>query len=223
MTKETVTEEVIFCFHCGNKTKMKLEGECLYQIKDQIEIGDYLHGITFNDNYLIFICPVCHNATIKKVHTNSEDTDFDGSPIVTEDILYPHIEVNMTYLPKNIQKAYESALKVKNIDNAISAISLRRTLEMVCKDKGETQGNLYNKLKNLSDKGILPAILDEMAQILKDVGNAAAHADDIDFSDSVLEALLEFTQTILDYIYKLPIRLERVQSQLLGIMPNRQV
>ncbi|QFF98823.1 DUF4145 domain-containing protein [Psychrobacillus glaciei] len=216
--------EVMFCYHCGNKTSMDLAVEHLHRMSDTIKIGpDDYYPVTFDDNYCIFICPVCYNSTIKKVHSNSEDYDYDGSPLVTEEILYPKVELSMDYLPQGIQKSYEAALKVKHIDNAISALSLRRTLEMVCKDKGVTKGNLYTKLKKLSELGILPAILDEMANVLKDVGNAAAHADDIEFSDIMVESLLEFTETILEYIYKLPVKLKRVQSQWLAETTSEEV
>lgn len=209
--------EVMFCYHCGNKTSMDLVSSYLNRITDVAVIDIYPYQMTFDDNYAIYICPVCNESTIKKYHTNSEEYDTDGSPFVDEKVLYPRIEVNMSYLPDNIQKSYEAALKVKHIDNAIAALSLRRTLEMVCKNKGITDGDLYKKLKQLSVKGFLPPILDEMASILRDVGNAAAHADDIHFNDNMVDSLLEFTETILDYIYTLPKKLKRLQNQLLEV------
>ena len=65
---------------------------------------------------------------------------------------------------------------MRNIDGAICAFAVRSTLEKMCKDKGEIKGSLYDKLKNLSKKGVLPPILDEIADVLRDLGNAAAHA-----------------------------------------------
>ncbi len=50
------------------------------------------------------------------------------------EVLYPTNErLNLSSLPQVIRSAYESALKVQNIDNTIRIIALRRTLEMVCK------------------------------------------------------------------------------------------
>ncbi|MCS1350285.1 DUF4145 domain-containing protein [Mechercharimyces sp. CAU 1602] len=67
-----------------------------------------------------------------------------------------------------------AALKTKNIDGAICVLALRRTLEMMCIDKGENNRNLYKNIQELSDRDILPPILDGMAGILREVGNYAA-------------------------------------------------
>lgn len=83
---------------------------------------------------------------------------------------------------------------------------------MMCKDFRATGKDLYSKLKELSERGVLPPILSEMGDILKLMGNAAAHGDDAEFDDEIILSLIDFTQIILDYVYNIPANLEAVQQ-----------
>lgn len=85
---------------------------------------------------------------------------------------------------------------------------------MMCKDKGASGKTLYLKLKDLSDKGVLPPILTEMTSVLRDLGNAAAHGDEREFSEELIESMIKFTNVILDYVYNLPDKLSEIQKQL---------
>ncbi|MES9745344.1 DUF4145 domain-containing protein, partial [Priestia megaterium] len=130
------------------------------------------------------------------------------------ELLYPFKTIEENYIPKNVAKAFEAALKVKQIDGAICAIAIRRTLEMMCKDKGEEGKNLYRMLKSLSDKGVLPPILNDMASVLREIGNAAAHADEEEFNHDLVPSMIEFTNIILDYVYNLPKQIEQIQNEI---------
>lgn len=199
--------ELMQCYHCGNKTLMKLLANCKNQGEEELIDEDEVYY--WEDEYFIYVCPVCRKATIKLKHSNSED-----GPDFYESVLYPYVNIENNYLPRSVKNAFEAALKVKNIDTSISLIALRRTLEMVCIDKGERNGTLYDKLKALSEKGILPPILDDMAKVLRELGNIAAHEEGVNFDQYDLENLYEFTETILNYLYKYPIELELIQHKL---------
>jgi HJR/Mrr/RecB family endonuclease len=59
-------------------------------------------------------------------------------------VVYPVAErLNTNYLPSSIRSAYESALKVKNIDDTVCVIALRRTIEMVLNSGEIDQMNGY--------------------------------------------------------------------------------
>ncbi|MFD3447444.1 DUF4145 domain-containing protein [Microbacteriaceae bacterium 4G12] len=117
-------------------------------------------------------------------------------------------------MPNNVAKAFESALKVRQIDGEIYASAIRRTLEMMCKDKGEEGRNLYSMLKALSDKGMLPPILNDMSSVLREIGNAAAHADEDNFHHDLVPSMIEFTNIILDYVYNLPKQIKTIQDRI---------
>lgn len=212
-------EKVLTCFHCGNKTAMKEVAG--YTHKDNEEIWDFtysyyepVHVITYVKEWHLFLCPVCTNVTLEELEHNSEEREPNGVPSSSEEILYPFKAIEENNIPKDVSGAFEAALKVRQIDGAICAIAIRRTLEMMCKDKGEEGKNLYVMLKSLSEKGILPPILNDMASVLRVIGNAAAHADEEKFSHDLVPSMVEFTQIILDYVYNLPKRIEQIQDSL---------
>ncbi|WBL16436.1 DUF4145 domain-containing protein [Sutcliffiella sp. NC1] len=213
----TAKEKVITCHHCGNKTLMKevanhknVENEELFQG------GKYVHTyvITTIKEWHLYLCPVCINVTLECKSSFSEEIDYDGSPIIHKELLYPYKTIEENFIPEKVARAYEAALKIRLIDGHICAIAIRRTLEMMCKDKGEEGKNLYLMLKSLSEKGILPPILNDMASVLREFGNAAAHADEEEISLDLIPSLLEFTQIILDYVYNLPKRIDLIQDKL---------
>ncbi|MED1382013.1 DUF4145 domain-containing protein [Bacillus mycoides] len=90
-------------------------------------------------------------------------------------------------------------------------MALRRTLERMCKDKGAEGKNLYRKLKYLSDNGVIPPILSVMSSIIKDIGNEAAHGDDVEFDQQLVSSLFKFTEIILEYVYVIPRHLKKIQ------------
>lgn len=172
--------------------------------------GPYQIGAYF-DNYIMYLCPVCNRFTIELVMTNSFETNQYGVPIETKKVLYPSIDTSLKRLPHGVREAFQASLKVRHIDGAVCAIAIRRTLEKMCKDKNAEGKGLYNKLKFLSENGTIPPILDEMSNIIKDIGNEAAHADDIEFDDVVISSLIRFTEIILEYVYVLPKEIKRIQ------------
>lgn len=118
---------------------------------------------------------------------------------------YPQIkEYGDAAVPEYIQRAFEAALKVKNIDAPLCLIALRRVLEAICKEKGADGNDLSKMIKDLVDKKILPEMLDDACWVIRQLGNCAAHADDIDFYKYEVERTTEFVGAIIDYLYILP-------------------
>ncbi len=208
-------EKIILCLHCGNKTKME-KVTCYTH-----EWRDYANDIWTETTWNLYFCPVCSNVTLENLYIFSEDYCIDefGDQSLAKNLttLYPHPpSTSELGIPINIKKSFEAAQKVRHIDGAICALSLRRTLEMICKDKGQNEGNLFIKLRNLSQQGILPTILDQMATVLRQLGNVAAHADDTEneFPSELVPDLIEFTDTILNYLYILPARIQDIQNKM---------
>ncbi|TCP28785.1 uncharacterized protein DUF4145 [Scopulibacillus darangshiensis] len=210
--------KILTCFHCGNKTPM----ECVNQYKDvevdycyDDEIGKDVPVAEYYEEYSFYKCPVCQRISIG---LNSWDTTVfhpvTGDPFEDFRFIYPNVTADMKHLPEDVKGAYESALKVKNIDHAICALSLRRTLEIMCKQKGAKGDSLYKKLKFLSDKGTIPPILDNISLIIKDLGNEAAHGDEAIFDKNIIDSMIRFTNIVLEYVYLLPRELKRIQFEM---------
>lgn len=212
-----MSEKIILtCPHCGNKTPMKLLNK--FEKVTNVPL-QYSEEAQFNDIFEVFECPVCEGFQLFYTHWNTEEAYYEGFDIYQEGIvLFPTSEkVNLYSLPKNIKGAYESALKVKNIDNAVCVMALRRTLEMVCKDKGAVNGQLHQKLNQLLQQGILPPLMGDISKVIKDFGNMAAHGDQVNFDKYMVESMFRFTNKILEYVYILPREMERARQELEGL------
>ncbi|MBT2735151.1 DUF4145 domain-containing protein [Bacillus sp. ISL-7] len=213
-------EKVLTCFHCGNKTSMKEVAK--HRIIDKEEIWSYPHDpfgpayfAEFGKAWYLFLCPVCVEVTLDKHSWCSEDAEPGGNTIIYEEILYPATSINEHYLPKGVKDAFDAALKVRNLDGAICVLALRRALEKMCKDKGAVGRDLFSKLKDLQEKKILPEIINDVSTILRKEGNSAAHADDIEFDGETVGLMIEFTRTILDYVYTLPEKIKIAQERIM--------
>jgi hypothetical protein len=170
--------------------------------------------ISFWKAWYVFLCPVCTEITLEKYSEFSEEIDYDGSPITYKEIIYPSGATNEHYIPKGVKDAFDAALKVRNLDGAICVLALRRALEKMCKEKGANGKDLFEKLKDLQAKKVLPEIINDVSYILRKEGNSAAHADDVEFDKETVNLLIEFTRTIFDYVYTLPEKIKMAQERI---------
>ncbi|MEH7526729.1 DUF4145 domain-containing protein [Bacillus sp. JJ1503] len=135
---------------------------------------------------------------------------------------YPRFEAKEEYVPKGVKDAFDAALKVRNLDGAICILALRRALEKLCKHKCAEGKDLFSKLKDLQNKKILPEIIKDLSYILRKEGNSAAHADDIEFDQDTVNLMVEFTQTIIDYVYTLPEKIKKAQERIKNHEPEKE-
>lgn len=196
------------CYHCGNQGLMKIEHIHKNRFGDYIEdpYGNVI-GIEFEENFrwTMLSCPVCGMVTLV------EDYDNSAFEEVTS-VLYPETKIDSAGVPKSVQEAFEAALKVKNISNEICALSLRRVLEAICKDKGASGHNLNSMVKDMIERKILPEMFDDACWIIRELGNNAAHADDAHFSKHQVDETIGFVQNIINYLYTLPVKMKEMRS-----------
>lgn len=204
-------QKVLQCHYCGNITLMNQVG-CHRHNWDE---GSGYYGYI---EYLMFLCPVCNKVSFLQKYWDCAYNGFDreGNEInyFDEEILYPINTFKSDYLPEKVKKAYEAALKTKNIDNAICLVALRRTLEIICNEKNAAGQTLWHKIEDLSSKGILPSELQHASRITKNYGNMGAHEDSVNIMLNELNHIIEFVQYIIDYLYILPAKLNKIQQQL---------
>lgn len=209
-----MSENVILtCQDCGNKAPMKLLNK--YEREEIIELS-INEEAKFYDIFEFFECPVCKGYQLYFTQWNTEDSFYQDIDVYYNGkVLYPPNEqVYLPRLPSNVRNAYESALDVRNKDYAICIMAVRRTLEMVCKDQGAINGLLHQKLNHLQQKNILPPLMGDISKIIKDLGNMAAHADDVSFDKTMVDNLFTFTNKILEYIYILPVEMDRARKEI---------
>ncbi|GAF66405.1 hypothetical protein BTS2_3306 [Bacillus sp. TS-2] len=210
-------EKVVDCLHCGNRTSMKV-------ISESKEFYEF-DGVWEDRKFFLYLCPVCKKVTLNEEYLFSEDIihlyhvkDDDYRNALIQErtkitTLYPNSNID-DEIPEKVRKAYQAAIDVRYKDGAICVLALRRALEMMANEKGAEGKNLYNKLKDLQNKKILPPLLSEITTLLREEGNAAAHADDREFNESLVNYYIEFTSTILDYVYTVPAKFQRIQQSI---------
>ena len=207
-SKDLPKEPVLIkCFHCGNKTPMKSVGQYSWGSKD-LDLRE--RDIDFNYLYELFACPVCHHVTLRQLYTDEfmyHPMAYDYYEEREETILYPISSIECVAVPPNIKNAYEAALKVKSIDKNLCLIGLRRTLEMILKDKGAEKWGLKDKIEEIASKGILPDSLKEASSFAKVLGDTAAHDKDLEIDMNDVDSVSDFIRYIIEYLYVVPYKI----------------
>jgi len=202
-------QKILQCLYCGNQTLMDLAGQYKHSL-DEFEYVYYGYFI-----YKMFLCPICGKITFHRTYWDCTQKDHDGNDYLDEEILYPINSLESDWLPETIKKAFESALKVKNIDNEVCFLALRRTLELVLVDKGAMKWGLQDKIEELAKKNILPDTLKEASLIAKLFGDTAAHKQSTNASVHDINTIVDFIEYILEYFYIIPSRLDAIKQKLM--------
>lgn len=131
-----------------------------------------------------------------------------------KDIVYPQNSIDSNAVPPKVKEAYEAALKTKSIDKYVCLMALRRTLELLLKDKGATKWGLKDKIEEIAAKGILPDTLKEASSLAKMLGDTAAHDKDLEIDQYDVEAMAEFVGFVIEYIYVVPKKINDYKTRL---------
>lgn len=207
-TKENKEYILQTCYHCGNKGLLKAVSKFVNRSYDYV---DDTPTCWYDDYYYTLHCPVCHEVSILKRSTAAYLENPDGTfDFAEEDILYPNIKSTKLGVPKDIVSAFESAKKVEKIDSSICALSLRRVLELICIDKQALGDNLEKKIKDLVNKNILPSTFDEACKHIRIIGNEGAHENQISIPAREIKTLIEYMESIINYLYVLPEKIKRL-------------
>lgn len=201
------------CFHCGNQGLMPIKFIHSHNFGGPVydEIGNIV-DLEFEEhfNWILLSCPVCEKVTLLEEYTDGSSCDH----YTAVDTLYPQSTIDYTGVPDNIKRAFESALKVKNIDSAICALALRRVLEAICKERGASGSNLEAMISDMIKRNVLPKMFDDACWIVRQLGNSAAHGDNKYFSRRQVDQTILFMQNIINYLYTLPVKMNEMRSEL---------
>ena len=150
---------VRFCSHCGNAGILNL----ITYIDTPYQRGNFgnpfLDASIYQKRWFLFQCPVCKNPTIISEYITADGQIINFSETAYE---FPTTNVHFDGVPENIKTAFDSAIKTKGIDRAICILSLRRTLEMICKEKGANGRDLKEKIEDLIKKKVAMMLRTQM-------------------------------------------------------------
>lgn len=199
------------CYHCGNQGLMPIVHKHTQDYGGPVfdEIGNIVNcELEEHFDWILLSCPVCNKVTLYEEYDNELTRDY----YTQSEVLYPKSSLDYIGVPENIKTAFESALKVKNIDTAICALSLRRVLEAICKDKGANGKNLEQMISDMINRQLLPQMFDDACWIVRQLGNSAAHGDNKHFSMHQVDQTIIFMQNIINYLYSLPIKMQQLRT-----------
>jgi len=153
--------------------------------------------------FTLICCPRCYSP-----HVVSHDYKEDyqewywslGKVIFPE----PGDGLDTRVVPEAVARNFAQAARSLRDATAPTAAALmcRRTLEVICADLGAEGKTLQKKLEHLKTVGkIEPRIYQWADQVLRNLGNDAAHEVKDDVSQEDAADALKFTRAIIEYLY----------------------
>src|SRR5690554_5111049 len=204
------------CYHCGNTGTLDHKATVTWQ-NAEIEHGSrgvFLSGYLIEHiDWNLYECPVCNNPTLIRDYVFDAGSygDYVDHELTT---VFPSVLVNKTGVPTEIANAFDAAVKTKGIDPAICLLSLRRVLEMIARNMDAIGVTLEKKIEFLVEKKALPDMLNDACWIIRKMGNAAAHADDIKVYAYDVDKVIEYVAVIIEYLYSLPKRIKDAKAKI---------
>ena len=201
-------DQIINCEHCGNKTP----NEILLTTNGPDEIVEM-----FPENYTgiktYYFLTKCKSCEEISLFSDWEESDQLGD-LNNAVLVYPSIKKIDAVVPAEIVKGFNEAKKVKHKSSLAFAVMIRRAMEGVCLDQSAKGKNLKEKIDDLAKKEIIPNSLGRMANAIRYIGNAGAHAKGEDVTDDEVKVLDEFMRAIIEYVYVAPAKLNKLAEKL---------
>ena|GEM_PF-848623 len=215
------THQSGLCPRCGKQSSFEIKAISTVSYDDRYAIkDDGSHSLIGLDRVAVLLCRHCNQGTVvieeKWIGDHPARERAGGGDVFYRGIhWWPLPESHLSKdIPEDIAGAFAEVSSTLHAQCPRAAVVMaRRTLEAVTADKGEKQGNLIVRLKNLATNGILSSGLSEWAHEVRLLGNAGAHYDPLNqVSMEDASELVSFLRELLHHIYELPARLKRLRS-----------
>ena len=196
---------LVHCYHCGNKGLQNIKGQTKQVFEDYAD--EYERQLIYHAETTWFMlqCPVCEKVSLYTESTGDGYEDYRGDYYIEQEVLFPQSTIKYNNVPSEIKSAFESAIKIRQIDPDICLLSLRRVLESLCKQQGASGRDLDSMISDLVEKGTLPPVYNDICWIIRILGNKAAHADkSLSLYQNEVDQVISFMQTMINYLYVLP-------------------
>ena len=69
-------------------------------------------------------------------------------------------------------------------------------------------------LMDLAKRGIIPPILAEMTNLIKEIGNAGTHEDNFSLNKFDSELVNDFFLALVDFIYTIPSKIKKIKNRI---------
>lgn len=117
-------------------------------------------------------------------------------------------------MPESVLKLYKEAAAIHSKSPRGAAALLRLSIQILCKELGESGKNINADIKALVEKG-LPKMVQESLDVVRVTGNDAVHPGQIDTDDPItVGQLFELVNVIVEYMIGLPQRVSGIYNSL---------
>lgn len=200
--------QVLVCRHCGNETVHSV----LKRYENSTGIFDEKGTIVqpISQYYFLMKCETCSEPSL---YGNWELVD-DPEDLKEAKLLFPTLEELSSVVPESVRIGYRKALRVKKIDPDAFAVNIRKGLEYICKDQKARGDNLFQQLQDLAKRNVLPSVLADATDVLREIGNIGAHASEKEVGPELAETADDFFKLMIEYVYVLPSRLGDISAKL---------
>lgn len=166
------------------------------------------------NSYYLAICESCLELVLYVNRPPHDDIVecFEGSDDYPTTLEWPKEETVSPHLPDTVAQLYEEALRTKPASLSSFAVGVRRTLEAIADDTGYNTGPLASRLQQMALANVLPPVVQEIATVLRVLGNKGAHYDE-DITLEEANTLSKFLQLLIEYLYVVPAELQRIRQR----------
>ena len=208
------------CWHCGDQTHMReiKNSAGAVVLGREHESGQWVTS-------LIYILCICDSCDYPSMATDSLVTQY--SPDVEE--INKHFEVRnhpvvwypvggedreFEDVPPHIASAASEAYRCHSVGAFRATCSIARAvIEATAKDKGITNGQVFNKIEEMQKQNLIRPHIKDAAHEVRHLGNSVAHGDFIDLVQPEEAAeVLGLMEEVLIEVYQSPAKIAKRQA-----------
>jgi len=199
----TITGAIsIYCPHCHKHTSIEAAPATYRDSFGSKQAIDALWEKRSDERWWIGVCNFCRNPVLV---LNNGDTVFP----------HPMPEPTDETVPLNIRVDLDEAKQCFAVSAwRATAVMARRALQSATIDKGASKGKqLMAQIGELASQGKITTGLKEMADVIRWVGNDAAHpeSDAVDKNDA--EDVLDLAKQVLYVLYVAPAKAKKLRNK----------
>lgn len=208
------TDFDVYCPECNILIAAKVIAEGIGGLRgDASNPMDEINAEYHGEYYYVCICGRCNQPFLIRQSLYGIPAEFET--ITDEVVLYPSDEkLSLDGAPSTIKSAHEQAIRSLSASLYEPCILMcRKCIEATCKILGAKGRDLNNKLQSLFDAGHIDSRLLNWAHEIRLIGNEAAHDPDVRVTKRDARDVLDFTESILIYVFSLTSRFEKFRAR----------
>ena len=178
-----------------------------------VSLIDEIDTEYLGEHYFVCLCGRCRQPFLIRQSLFGIPAGYET--LADDVVLYPsEKKLPLDGVPTRVRSAHEIAMR--SFSSSLyepCVLMCRKCIEATCKTLGAQGRDLNAKLQSLFDAGHIDSRLLNWAHEIRLVGNEAAHDPDIKATKREARDVLDFTESILIYVFSLTSRFEKFRAR----------